>query len=935
MGISSSTGPAYLPDYRIRTPVLPPAPTSEYTILHPLILDHSRFRHHVTGSRSATTKRNDLQHNKYFRFPVSYVYSPQIERETEANIQPDTSELIPQASKIQTSKPLPDSCLLATRGLPCNHRPIRCVLPCTNKTTTPKIPGLSVQQCNLHLDMPTIRSRICPSSFQSTDQLGSCSTTELGCAHYCLPRRFSDSGSYKLTAPSTHSVIHKATPIPRLAGKFTEISGQSITNQNLLRPSVEHINSTRHSPRRKSKKCRPLDSSTSAAPFLVSSFSPEAPRTPELCSFHGAPRKALPSTITAGRQVSSTEQASPIKTHPSRGSVSTGLVDTTLKGWQELFITAGIGGRLNRRFRLGNRSDHRIFHPSSTQMDGPSEILAHQSPGVICGQMDHREIPRSVQKPHYLDLDRQHGCCRPNSETGGSTFLNTASRNLTAPTPCSFSPVSDEAHSSTGNIQHNRRSSLPELSTPGVAPNRGGNLSDFQEMGDPNRGPICLSPISSGPELCISESPRPTCPLRGRVLETLGMQASLGIPSTSSHTTCPSASGDSNRHLPLDNSSLGENLLASGCQDQSSRRSHQAEKSPPHLDRSVNQQGATERARPSIGSMEATGWASHIATWSAKERDLLSTAWRPSTLKTYRRPWQRWVEWALSQNIDQARPRAPDLAQFLAHLHSNLHLSPASIALHKSVIATWVDPDISVAISSHPIVIRMLRGIQTSCPKQEERKIWDIELIQQWIIKNPPSESSFFQVSRHVAILLLLASGRRVHDLTLLHITERHFQRIPPDIVFWPAFGSKTDSVTKTQSGWRLSPNQLEPLWNIVHWIDIFLVLRAQRCGSLQIPNLFISSRGRVKPASRAVIANWVKTALTHAGILASAGSFRSAVNSKLACSNTDLDNILARGNWRSAVTFIKHYYRKIESVNSVNTRNRSELVSSSFQPTN
>uniref|UniRef100_A0A8D9AHR0 Core-binding (CB) domain-containing protein n=1 Tax=Cacopsylla melanoneura TaxID=428564 RepID=A0A8D9AHR0_9HEMI len=251
--------------------------------------------------------------------------------------------------------------------------------------------------------------------------------------------------------------------------------------------------------------------------------------------------------------------------------------------------------------------------------------------------------------------------------------------------------------------------------------------------------------------------------------------------------------------------------------------------------------------------MEATGWASHIAEWSPSERCLLSAAWRPSTLRTYRLPWTRWVQWTQVRSINHTRPKPAEVAQFLTH--TTLKLSPASIALHKSMVSTWTDPSISSTLSSDPVILKTLKGIQALRPRQEGRRIRDVHQLRLWISWNPPSLSSFFEISRHGATLLLLASGRRVHDLTLLLVTEDRLQRIPPDRVFL-AFDSKTDSNSRSQSGWRLSPNTSEPLWNIVHWIDVLLEQRKQRCGSHQLSALFISTRGSVKPASRAMIAN-------------------------------------------------------------------------------
>lgn len=83
--------------------------------------------------------------------------------------------------------------------------------------------------------------------------------------------------------------------------------------------------------------------------------------------------------------------------------------------------------------------------------------------------------------------------------------------------------------------------------------------------------------------------------------------------------------------------------------------------------------------------------------------------------------------------------------------------------------------------------------------------IWDVNVLIAWISSHPPRRDNHFDVSRHVAILLLLASGRRVHDLTLLRTSANHLQDQEDCMIFWPVFGSKTDSTSHNQSGWLLS----------------------------------------------------------------------------------------------------------------------------------
>lgn len=77
--------------------------------------------------------------------------------------------------------------------------------------------------------------------------------------------------------------------------------------------------------------------------------------------------------------------------------------------------------------------------------------------------------------------------------------------------------------------------------------------------------------------------------------------------------------------------------------------------------------------------------------------------------------------------------------------------------------------------------------------------------------------------------------------------------------------------------------------------------------------SLFITTRGKVKEASRCIIAGWVRTLFKDAAIKASPGSFRAAVNSdNWANRNLDLDDVIARGNWQNQNTFLKYYYKEI-----------------------
>lgn len=313
--------------------------------------------------------------------------------------------------------------------------------------------------------------------------------------------------------------------------------------------------------------------------------------------------------------------------------------------------------------------------------------------------------------------------------------------------------------------------------------------------------------------------------------------------------------------------------------------------------------------------LENTGWGPLVAGLGSEDVNLLQSAWRNSTWKTYGSAWRQWVSWTIENGANPSRPRPLELASYLGYLARVRKLAYATILVHKSVVVSLADPDHKSHLALHPLVTTMLKGISLSkcSPSVGRSTIWDIQVLVDWMKSNIPSIDSVFQVSRHVSLLLLLASGRRIHDLTLLRIDEQYFEILEDSIKFWPVFGSKTDSPRYRQSGWELMSSGDASL-DLVKWVKSLIESQSSRrkaCKDLN--NLFITTRGEVKAASRTVISGWIRTAFQGAGIDCSPGSIRSAVASRNFENEVPLDKILSQGNWRSTNVFFKHYCKRVE----------------------
>nr|CAI5821114.1 unnamed protein product [Callosobruchus analis] len=263
---------------------------------------------------------------------------------------------------------------------------------------------------------------------------------------------------------------------------------------------------------------------------------------------------------------------------------------------------------------------------------------------------------------------------------------------------------------------------------------------------------------------------------------------------------------------------------------------------------------------------------------------------------------------------------------FLSFLHRVKGLSSSTILVNKSAITSFADPVQAEAISNHPIVKQMLKAISISRVSEKRPIIWDVQKLIDWLKTNTPDEDSIFQISRHLAILLLLASGKRVHDLTLLSIEKGHYHHCA---VLWPKFGSKTDKAACRQTGWKVRENSERSI-DILYWLDRLIMVSKKRRGTREgLDCLFISTRGKVRPSSRAMIAGWVKTALRELGIETGAGSVRSAVGSARFYADLQLDEILLKGNWKNATTFLKYYSKPIDrsSIDEVQPQSNSPLT--------
>ncbi|KAJ8915458.1 hypothetical protein NQ315_003221 [Exocentrus adspersus] len=433
-------------------------------------------------------------------------------------------------------------------------------------------------------------------------------------------------------------------------------------------------------------------------------------------------------------------------------------------------------------------------------------------------------------------------------------------------------------------LQRRRRQSISESGSGGLASIRSRDTADLPEMGNTSNRSFRNSSVTSGSSICVEGCQGFISPLYRRLQQGLGFSAGMGVPSTlpDSQGSVPPQLGE--RVVYTDSSTVGESILATGFEDSSASSSLSYSQPPTPSRRCSDPLTSGSRHRPSFGGLEGTGWGKCVETWPQADRNLLESAWRKSSLKTYAAPWTQWVTWSRSQGISFDNPDPMILARYLGYIHRIKKLALSTIKLHKSVITTFANPVEGESLSRHPVVKHMLKAIDLGRPVSDKSFVWSVDTLMDWMKRSPPDEQSLFHVSRRVALILLLASGRRIHDLTLLRINPENMTQEDGAVSFWPVFGSKTDKSSRRQSGWKLS-QMADKALDPVYWIKRLIDLSAnRRKARLDLFSLFITTQGSVAPASRAIIAGWVKTAFAEAGIGTPPGSIRSAVASSRSC---------------------------------------------------
>lgn len=895
-------------------------------------------------SSSGTLRNKDLERNDQSHWIVTEMESPgtsglkselhfnhvpcsEIGSYIQTNFQSERPKRLCTSKEFQTLQSLPDPRLPPTRRLAGKDRSYSSLFPSSNITIAQKIPKVGLPRRTLADDLPALRSIISPTKLFLPHQLDCRGASKDGHKSCGLLGRLPLSQPVSIPAKNPNLSGSAFSRASRLVYKLPKMYSGPIPKTGISGYHLGYSHQPEISIGGQMLRSLPSFASTEEVRQLFTQAGSRplgSAQLRKLCDLSGS--SALPNTseILPADSAVQAVPASRASCCSSPGPAVVARHHRRDKSYSPYPVCSLPHYGCSRQ-RVGGTARR---HTDCGSVGSRSDALALQPKGSIRSSSNDQTACPNSNRIQSVVTDRQQNSSSLYKQGRRYQVSEALESNQRAPEVRRLPRNRTDSSIYPGKIQRYCRPSFTGSTPSRMAPTRTRKGTDFPKVGPTSDRLIRVSIRSRSAKLRNARLNRLLSLLSQRVQSAMGLPTSMDIPASKSYTESACPPKHSKRNVSVSSAKVDKNFLEERHTDESETgtNKHRQFRDVPsgHINRATTTQMSPHPPR----GLEDSWWEQVTKEWSHKERQLIRSSWRASTLKTYKPAWNRWLIWCKNNSVQPRNPPPEMVARYIAHLFINEGLSPKTILVHKSAIVSFCGSSPNAdKINTNFLVKHTLKGISVAKGITKKPPIWDPRLVTEWLRQNPLKEMNLFEVSRRTAIILLMASGRRVQDLTLLRMATESFIDNKESIILIPAFGAKTDTSTHQQSGWKLSASEninINPLF----WLRKLIELSEPRRANLK--ELFITTTGEVKPASRAIIGGWIKSVLRDAKVEATPGSTRAAVASLNWLENYPIQDILSRGNWLSEQTFKKFYQRELPR------RNYSQAsLSSLFTPIN
>ena len=306
----------------------------------------------------------------------------------------------------------------------------------------------------------------------------------------------------------------------------------------------------------------------------------------------------------------------------------------------------------------------------------------------------------------------------------------------------------------------------------------------------------------------------------------------------------------------------------------------------------------------------------------------LHTARRPSTNQVYLSKFHVFTKYCQERGLNERAPSPGTVADFLNHLDVVKKLKPATIKAYRAAIGHMTRLETGYDPGSDEVCGLLIKSIERgSSPKSNSVIEWDVDVVLRALLA---PENSDEQLTRHVltaktAFLLALATGERRSGLHALSYDAHVDLECPPHLHLHYVEGY-------VPKAWFLRTKKVSlenivlpcvndaaaeaicPVHTTIRYLELVSSSRTRAQTSLLIPHNPTNTNNLSVHAVARYIVKLVKWAYAFEGVSemprVHAHDTRKVAASLAGITGVALDEILKAGNWASATTYLRHYFK-------------------------
>ena len=286
---------------------------------------------------------------------------------------------------------------------------------------------------------------------------------------------------------------------------------------------------------------------------------------------------------------------------------------------------------------------------------------------------------------------------------------------------------------------------------------------------------------------------------------------------------------------------------------------------------------------------------------------IISASWSSGTDdKQYNSAWKKWCGWCEQRKIDLLQASVDEVVNFLSQSFAE-GKSYSTVNTYRSALSSTLYPVNNVAVGSHQLVVRLLKGIfHLRTPLPRYSSTWDVAKVTSYLRTLFPLEQlNLKTLTMKTVMLCALSSAQREQTLCALDL---NFKKQSQDYLsFIVAEHLNTSKPGKSLEVKFMSLPEDPSLCTMSTLAEYILRTEKLRSSS----KLFISFIRPHKPVTTSTVGRWIKSVLSSAGIDTSvfkAHSVRGASVTNAYIKGVPVADILRTADWTNERTFRKSY---------------------------